>query len=310
TALAQFLAPWIPIAAHLPDICALPCAPQQRSIPASYRQPVGVPGRKWQQIQAFVGGLASTQIPAVEWCAGKAHLGRWYAHCGGAEVDALEWNAELVGLGNKLSAREQLPVRVHAVDVLSPAAENYLHADRQVLALHACGQLHVHLLQLCASAHPVQHIALAPCCYHLIPHATYQPLSKAARAVDMPLSKLDLHTAVQESVTSPERVQKQRRLLQAWRLGFDRLQRDVRGIDEYLSTPSQALSVLSEGFAAYCERMAALKNIALPPHVDYPRYEQLGAQRFTEVSALDLPRVLFRRALELWLVLDRALLLQ
>jgi len=309
TALAQFLAPWIPIAAHLPDICALPCAPQQRSISASYREPVGVPGRKWQQIQAFVGGLASTQIPAVEWCAGKAHLGRWYAHCGSADVDALEWSAELVAAGNQLSEREHLPVRVHQVDVLSPPAGNYLHADRQVLALHACGQLHVHLLQLCTSAHPVQRIALAPCCYHLNPHALYQPMSKAARAVDMPLSKLDLHTAVQESVTSPERVQKQRRQLQAWRLGFDQLQRDARGIDEYLSTPSQALSVLSAGFAAYCERMAELKNIALPQQVDYSRYEQLGAQRFAEVSALDLPRVLFRRALELWLVLDRALLL-
>lgn len=307
-ALAAFLAPWIAAAAHLPALCALPSW-HEHATPAHYREPVGVPGRKWQQIQAFVGALVTTQMSAVEWCAGKAHLGRWYAQCGGAEVDALEWNAELVESGNHLSALARLPVAVHHCDVLSKGAENYLRADRQVLALHACGQLHVQLLQLCAATHPVRQIALAPCCYHLNPREIYQPLSAAAIAANLPLTKLDLHTAVQESVTSPERVQRQRRQLQAWRLGFDLLQRDAHGVDAYLSTPSQSLAVLPAGFQAYCTQMAALKNIALPAHVDYARYEQRGMRRFVEVSALDLPRVLFRRALELWLVLDRALLL-
>src|SRR5690606_21168097 len=178
----------------------------------------------------------------------------------------------LVASGNALSAKTGAPVRVHQVDVLTPDAAAHLRADRDVLALHACGELHVQLLKLCAGDHPVRHLALAPCCYHLNPHAIYQPLSQAARAVDLPLSKLDLHTAVQESVTSPERVQKQRRRLQAWRLGFDLLQREVRGMDDYLPTPSQPLAVLALGFRGYCERMAALKRIDLPGPIDYARF--------------------------------------
>jgi hypothetical protein len=307
-ALAEFLAPWIPSAAQLASLCAVPSFAQSAHIKSS-REPVGIPGRKWQQIQAFVDALATTQPSAVEWCAGKAHLGRWYAHCGGAVVDALEWNGELVESGNRLSAQMRLPVAVHRCDVLSPDAEHYLLHDRQVLALHACGQLHVQLLQLCASRLPVQQLALAPCCYHLNPHAIYQPMSNAARAIDMPLSKLDLHTAVQERVTSPEREQRRRRQLQAWRLGFDRLQRDVRGTDAYLPTPSQSTAVLRDGFEHYCRCMAALKQISLPDAIEYARYEKLGMQRFVKVNALDLPRILFRRALELWLVIDRALLL-
>lgn len=308
-ALARWLSPWLPVAASLHALLELPRAPQFIRT-ADSREPAGVPGRKWQQIQAFVAALPEVQLPAVEWCAGKAHLGRWYARCGGATVDALEWNAALVKDGNALSQRARLPVRVAQVDVLSAAAAPHLQADRQVLALHACGELHAQLLRLCAGDHPVQGIALAPCCYHLNPHAIYQPLSRAARAVELPLDKLDLHTAVQEHVTSPEREQKQRRQLQAWRLGFDALQREVRGVDDYLPTPSQSLLVLREGFAAYCERMAQLKNIALPDRIDFARYEQHGWRRFVEVNALDLPRLLFRRALELWLVLDRALLLR
>src|SRR5690606_7289931 len=80
--------------------------------------------------------------------------------------------------------------------------------------------------------------------------------------------------------------------------------------DDYLPTPSQPLAVLALGFRGYCERMAALKRIDLPGPIDYARFEAAGERRFVEVAALDLPRVLFRRALELWLVFDRALALQ
>jgi hypothetical protein len=83
----------------------------------------------------------------------------------------------------------------------------------------------------------------------------------------------------------------------------------VRGTDAYLPTPSQSTAVLRDGFEQYCRRMAVLKQISLPNSIDYEYYEKLGMLQFVEVNALDLPRILFRRALELWLVFDRALLL-
>lgn len=268
-----------------------------------------VPGRKWQQILAFTAALPDTTLPATEWCAGKAHLARHYARLGGAAVVALEYQRALVDAGNAISRRESLPVLSHCVDVLQPAANDFLRGERLVLALHACGQLHLQLLHGCAAQRP-RAIALAPCCYQLQDAEFYAPLSRVAQAIELPLHRLDLHTAVQESVTSPQRVLKQRRQLQAWRLGFDVLQRDVRGVDEYLHTPSQPLSILHNGFQQFCIAMAQHGDFLLSATTDFPRYETLGQQRLIEVTALDLPRMLFRRALELWLVLDRALYLQ
>lgn len=268
-----------------------------------------VPGRKWQQIIAFAHAVKNSSLPATEWCAGKSHLGRHYARLGGAAVDALEWQRELVDEGNRLSQREHHAVRCHCIDVLTPASSEFLRGDRNVLALHACGQLHIHLLGECVRLQP-QAIALAPCCYQLQRDDLYRPLSQRARRADLKLARVDLHTAVQESVTSPRRVQRQRQTLQAWRLGFDLLQRDIRGVDEYLPTPSLPLSALQEGFEVICRRFADYKKMALPSGIHFSDYEMLGERRVREVAALDLPRLLFRRALEWWLVLDRALLLQ
>lgn len=298
------------VATALADCCAIgPIPPRALPTPPEARD---VPGRKWLQIQAFTQALPDTALPATEWCAGKAHLGRHYARCGGAAVDALEWRRELIEDGNRLAQRERLPVHCHHIDVLASAAREYLHGERRVLALHACGQLHIHLLSECTHAQP-RAIALAPCCYHLQPDERYAPLSQRARERDLTLSRLDLKTAVQESVTSPERVQKQRRQLQAWRLGFDELQRDLRGVDAYLPTPSFPLSVLQAGFETFCVALAQRNHLELPiasPAVDFADYAARGDRRLREVAAMDLPRQLFRRALELWLVLDRALLLQ
>lgn len=267
-----------------------------------------VPGRKWQQILAFTGALDDCALPATEWCAGKAHLGRYYAQLGGAAVDALEWSRDLVDEGNRLSQREHRSVQGHCIDVLSPASSDYLRGARRVLALHACGQLHLHLLSECIRERP-QALALAPCCYQLQHDESYRPLSQRAQARDLSLARVDLHTAVQESVTSPRRVQRQRQTLQAWRLGFDVLQREVRGVDEYLPTPSLPLSALQQGFESICRTLADSKGITLPGDIQFADYAAHGEQRVRDVAAMDLPRLLFRRALELWLVLDRALLL-
>ncbi|HET8711292.1 MAG TPA: hypothetical protein VFM32_07945, partial [Spongiibacteraceae bacterium] len=51
------------------------------------------------------------------------------------------------------------------------------------------------------------------------------------------------------------------------------------------------------------------KQVELPHDLDYARYEQAGWERLREVAALNLPRLAFRRVLELWLALDRALFL-
>lgn len=306
-ALGAWLQPHIAGAAAAPALCALPVLPARAPIAAP--EPRDVPGRKWRQILAFAAHLPDAQLPVLEWCAGKAHLGRALAEQRGCAVTALDWDTALVTSGTALAQREQLPVQLHRVDVLSAAGAAFVQREQQALALHACGELHLQLLRQCAQRH-TRALLVAPCCYHLIAPGDYRPLSAIAQRGMTQLNRDDLRTAVQETVTSPPRVQEQRRRLQAWRLGFDALQRELRGRDEYLPTPPLPLSVLATGFAACCRRLAAAKGLELPAAVHWESFERLGAQRLREVAALDLVRLLFRRPLELWLLLDRALFLQ
>ena len=305
--LADFLRPWLSAANNIVTDTAVP-AIDARMLP-KLPEPYGVPGRKWQQIQAFAACMPISKSPVLEWCAGKAHLSRLLARQFGCTATALEWDADLIEQGNALTRREQLPVTLHCADVLQPATANFLQHDQQVAALHACGDLHIQLLRYCAERQP-HSLMLAPCCYQLIATESYQPLSHRARVSDLKLARSDLFTAVLGTVTSSQREQRLRKKLQQWRLGFDLLQREVRGIDGYLHTPSMPLSVLNRSFESFCGELAQQKNIELPAHIDFAFFEAAGIERQREVTALDLPRFFFRRTLELWLVLDRALFLQ
>jgi hypothetical protein len=94
----------------------------------------------------------------------------------------------------------------------------------------------------------------------------------------------------------------------ARRLGFDQLQRELRGLDEYLPTPSLPARWLDKPFADYCRELANLKGLSTGEQ-DWSTLEAHGWRRLAEVRNLELVRGLFRRPLEVWLVLDRALFL-
>lgn len=296
---------------YLPDLPALhadlPLPMLELNALPMLAEAVAVPGRKWNQIKAFAGCVPMHAGPLLEWCAGKAHLGRLLARLQQREALALEWDEKLVASGTALARRERSTVEFHCVDVLEDVAATSMRAEHDIVALHACGELHLQLLRNCAARQP-RMLMLAPCCYQLIRGEHYQPLSSAAQADNLQLTLADLHTVVRDSVTSPARVREQRRTLQAWRLGFDAWQRAARAVDAYLPTPSQPLSVLHDGFAGFCRAMAAHHGIV--SRLDSAPFEAVGWQRLFEVAALDLARIAFRRPLELWLVLDRALYLQ
>lgn len=63
-----------------------------------------IPGRKWQQIQAFCQQLPSAHA-AVEWCAGKGHLGRAYSWRHQANVTSLEYQGALCEQGQALAKK-------------------------------------------------------------------------------------------------------------------------------------------------------------------------------------------------------------
>lgn len=269
-----------------------------------------VPGRKWQQIQAFASSLKFAQAPQhwLDWCAGKGHLGRLLAHGGGA-LSCLEYDPLLVQSGQQLSQKLGLNVQHIEQDVLAADAHQQLCAVHSPVALHACGDLHIRLLQLASQAGCKQ-LAVAPCCYNRISTPNYQALSTTAKASRLQLSLDDLALPLSETVTAGARVRRQRDQSMAWRLAFDLLQRQLRGHDDYLPTPSLPSSWLHKDFATYCSDLAALKQLPAPAPQAWDKLENLGWQRLAQVRNLELLRGLFRRPLELWLLLDRALYLE
>jgi hypothetical protein len=271
---------------------------------------VDVPGRKWQQIEAFASRLDFAEAPQqwLDWCAGKGHLGRLLAR-DGKPLLSLEFDNALVEEGQRLSDRLQLQARHRQQDVLAPTAHEHLQAGHTAVALHACGDLHVRLLQL-ASAHGCRQLAVAPCCYNRIDSDHYQPLSHSARRSNLLLSRDDLRLPQAETVTAGARVRRQRDGSMARRLAFDLLQRESRSSDDYLSTPSVSPTWLDKPFADYCRNLAALRGLDLPAGIDWQQLEARGWQRLAQVRNLELVRGLFRRPMELWLLLDRALFLE
>lgn len=299
-------APFPQLAAQALRLSAVDKLPTQPLAPARHRLNVDVPGRKWQQIEAFGAALRFAQTPRhwLDWCAGKGHLGRRLLHTG-QQLTCLEYDPALISSGQALSDHHQLPVTHRLQDVL---ADVTLSAAHTPVALHACGDLHVRLLQL-ASAAGCKQLALAPCCYNRIHADRYQPLSGAGRASALQLSVDDLGLPLSETVTAGKRVRQQRDTSMARRLGFDHLQRQLRHCDTYLPTPSLPASWLDKPFADYCRELAGLKGLSTGEQ-DWAALEARGWRRLAEVRNLELLRGLFRRPLELWLVLDRALFLR
>ena len=308
--LLQAPAPFLQLAAQAHDLSQIGELPQSPATVLPARFSSDVPGRKWQQIDAFARSLSFTHTPQhwLDWCAGKGHLGRMLAHTGGS-LTCLEYNPQLVSSGQQLSHKLGIAAQHIEQDVLAADAAKQLQAQHTPVALHACGELHTRLLQL-ASQVGCQHVAVAPCCYNRISTASYQPLSASAKTSSLQLSIDDLGLPLSETVTAGARVRRRRDQSMAWRLAFDLLQRQLRGIDEYLPTPSLPPAWLDKSFTNYCQDLAALKQLPNPAKQNWQQLEQHGWQRLAEVRNLELLRGLFRRPLELWLLLDRALYLQ
>ncbi|PPA05577.1 SAM-dependent methyltransferase [Pseudomonas sp. MWU12-2312b] len=301
--------PFACLAAMSLELAAVGELPAHALEAAGHRLNVDVPGRKWQQIEAFASRLQFAHVPThwLDWCSGKGHLGRRLLHAG-QQLTCLEYDPALVASGQALSQRHGLHALHVEQDVLTADTATLLNADHTPVALHACGDLHVQLIQL-ASAAGCKQLAIAPCCYNRISLPRYSPISSAARNSGLQLSIDDLALPMSETVTAGARVRRQRDTSMARRLAFDLLQRQLRGVDEYLPTPSLPSAWLDKTFAEYCQHLGRLKDLSTIGPQDWASLEASGWQRLAQVRNLELLRGLFRRPLELWLVLDRALFL-
>ncbi len=282
------------------ELPASPAAPAAAESRLTWR----TPGRKQAEIEAFAEAMTHGGEPILEWCAGKGHLGRLLGGRRKVPVLSLERDAALCVAGAELAARAGIDQRFLAIDVLGEAATPHL-PGRHAVALHACGELHLALLRgAVAAASPA--LDLAPCCYYRIASPRYQPLNPDA---GLALSRDELHLAVTETVAAGARERRLRDRDQAWKLAFLELRAAV-GIPRERTFKPIPAQWYEDGFAAWMRRLA--EREAVPPSVasDWAALERQGWARQREVRRLDLLRLAFRRPLEIWLALDRALYLE
>ncbi len=275
----------------------------------------GVPGRKWRQVRAFVEAALPrlAELPAapiVDWCAGKGHVSRLLALAADREVVAVERQGALCDAGAALAARVDAPVRFVTADVLGDAAASAaLRPDVAVVALHACGDLSADLVRRGAA---VRALLVVPCCYHRVgPESavTYQPLSDAAQACELPLPRAALRLPTADDVAARPALRGARRRDMAFRLGLDLLVREASGEDAYRPLGRLPARVRRLPFEAFCREAARRLEIELPARWDPAIVERAGRERALVARQLGVVRARFRRPLELWLVLDRAMAL-
>lgn len=307
-ALAKYLTGYIPGYENLINLTRLTRSSNQVNFPSRWSS--GVPGRKWSQIQKFSGALRPLIEPQVDtfvdWCAGKSYLGRSLAAHHDCKLIAIEKDAGLCRAGLVFNKPAASNTQFICSDVL--LEPQTFHHNDYVIALHACGDLHRTLVRQWGESDSTQ-LALAPCCYHQWLNGGYQPLSKQGQENDIRFTKTQVRLAVQEMVTSPERTRTQTKTLNQWRLAFDVLQREVRGCDEYMPTPSLPHSTVNMGFQAFVKQVSNERGVELPANIDFRNYQRLGEQRFEQVQRLQLVNHGFSRAIELWMVLDLVLYL-
>ena len=273
----------------------------------------GIGGRKLTQVRHFLACLPQLEGRVLEWCAGKGHLGRLLLAASPqarvVEVTSVEWQQPLCDAGDKLANAHQLRQSFRQMNVLSPAGQAALAEHDHALALHACGDLHLSLLRGARDA-DLHSLYVAPCCYHLIAATEYQPLAVRASQSALSLTRDELKLAVQGQVTAGERVANLRRAEGTWRLAYQVLRERYAGADSYRPLSSVAKHWFSGSFDAFVGWACEQHGWQLAADADLTAALVEADLRYLKVKQLDLVRHVFRRPLELWLLLDRALYMQ
>lgn len=265
-----------------------------------------MPGRKRQQIEDFAAALGRPQAPLLERCAGKGHLGRLLAKAWSVPVESLELEAGLCAAGAALARRARVESWQHfeAADVLASGVDKQL-SERHAVALHACGDLHRSLLTGAVAA-LVPALDLAPCCYDRTSADIYQPLADGP----MRLTRNQLRLAVTDTVTAAVRERSRSRKALSWKLAWVELRRGASGESDYRPFRSVPDGWLKGDFETFLRRLAGREGFSLPRGIGFAALEAAGQAAAARTRRLELVRLAFRRALEVWLLMDMAVYLE
>ena len=118
-------------------------------------------------------------------------LGRVLADHSGQPVTSFEYQRTLCDVGQREADNLKLPMTFVQGDALSSEAKSILTRNQHAVALHACGDLHVSLIEKAVAA-GLPALTLSPCCYHLTQDDKYQALSSYGQSSELKLSRSEL----------------------------------------------------------------------------------------------------------------------
>lgn len=313
------------------ELCAVPDLSPPDFVPdLPPRLAWEVPARKRHQVAALAAASARwlpSELALVDWCAGKGYLGRTLAGMFQRQVTCLERREDLCEKGAALDRRARVECGWLSQDIAQPEAWSALEG-KGVVALHACGVLHRDLVTK-APAHGAKALAFAPCCFHRMTaggpvsprpardgslpppprHPTYSPLSKGGHALDLRLDQHALRLPASREVVARPRHTRMRHREQLFRLGLDLLQQAGAPAGTYTPMPPFPAKWIRLSFNEFIQKVSEAYGLGLSLEGLDPVLLQAGS-RLEQARAFGLVRGLFRRPLELWLVLDAALALQ
>ncbi len=301
-ALIREMARFLPELAELAGLIALPRVEKDVLPSLGAHFSWEIPGRKVEQIRAFAAALGPVNHPVLEWCGGKGHLGRLLGASWGVAVATLERDGALCADGGRLARRAGVGQVFWQQDALGSTALAQA-AGHHAVALHACGDLHLALVRG-ARAAGLAALDVAPCCYY---RTTEEPVVVLAGSGFRP-QREDLRLAVRDTVTASGREVRLRRQEMAWKSAFVHWRSIVSG-EDYRTFKPVPDAWLKGRFEDFCRLLAEREHLVAPGSADLARLEALAWQRGREVERLTLLRLAFRRPLETWLALDRALCL-
>lgn len=270
-------------------------------------RPRGIKARKWRQVEALA-WMAGRHHPGgawLDWCSGKGHLGRTLAADTGEALVAVERDPVLVADGQAAADRDGLNARFVVADALGDGVQE-LRPDRHGVALHACGSLHQRLLNG-ARQGQLSAVTVAPCCYHRIQGEQHTPVSQVGQALALALDRRTLRLPTMEVVVAAPRVEAVRKRSVTWRAALDLLRREALGADVPALLPHLPSAWFRGSFEDLVHHAQRELDWPTPPPARWQPLLDDADEHARLARALALPRWLFRRPLELYLVGDAAL---
>ncbi|MBM76510.1 MAG: hypothetical protein CMK59_13975 [Proteobacteria bacterium] len=271
----------------------------------SKRQSWFVKERKWAQIKrlaAIVSPLNGQGI--IDWCGGKGHLGRNLAIWNNCSVWVLEKQSSLCQQAVSLGTKYDIDVHAEVLDVMQDKVQ--IPSDWSLVSLHACGGLSEQAMRV-AVENKLRDLAISPCCYHKHIDGCRKPLSDVGSQQNLSLTATELLLpSLMETFSSKVNRERRRREM-AYRLGLDLMLRAYSGHQSYRSFRSIPTSWKDFSFEDFILAVQSREGFSLPDNWRSHGWERKGWLRAREARSLGSVRNIFRRAIELWVVWDRAL---